>query len=267
VEIFIKLFRRKLYDRKKFCLDVIGAAFWVVLVVALAVEFWGNVKAMRIADSINSQLDAEAGQARKDAGAAIERAALIESNNVALSWQVEELRSNNIVLEARLLPRTITPQQETNFISLCANIPKMPIKILIGLEDNETESFAQDVRRALDAAGFECPDGGFIRDQTLIMTRPLGVSNFDSELCIATGDKNVVPKGREPVVVPGMIFLSKNAAGERVVWTEGLDQIGVVYCVGDSFAKVGIPTTWLSQSAEKYLKTNEAAIYIPEKFH
>jgi hypothetical protein len=164
VEIFIKLFRRKLYERKKFCLDVIGAAFWVVLVVALAVEFLGNAKAMRIADSINSQLDAEAGQARKDAGAAIERAAMVESNNLVLRSNVLELQ---ITLEqitnavAKLQPRRLTWDQMdwlTIFLNGRDKSKDEPVKLRADHEDPEAMLFAEDISAVLWMGGIQVPE-------------------------------------------------------------------------------------------------------------
>lgn len=160
VEIFIKLFNRKLYERKQFCLDVIGAAFWIVLVVALAVEFLGNEKAMRIADSINTQLDIEAGQARKEAGQANERAAKDE-------LAVAVLTSNNLVLQKEVLalntPRRIMGEQRDKFITLLCNphnVSKIPIKVIVGESDSETDFFAMQIREMLDITGYgtkPCP--------------------------------------------------------------------------------------------------------------
>jgi hypothetical protein len=127
IEIFIKLFRPKLYERKKLCLDVIGAVFWIVLVMALAVEFLGNVKAMRIADAENTRLDGLA-------SAATERAANAE-------LKVEQLRKENAQLEIKLQPRRITAAQREKFIELLKDSPKCPVKIFVGREDDETPPF------------------------------------------------------------------------------------------------------------------------------
>jgi hypothetical protein len=81
VEIFIKFFRPKLYNRKKSCLDAIGAVFWIVLVVALAVEFIGNIKAMRIADAENARLNERASKFEL-AAAELEQQMAQTSNNV-----------------------------------------------------------------------------------------------------------------------------------------------------------------------------------------
>ena len=106
-EIFTKLLLPKLYKQRQRCFDRIGAFFWVVLVVALATEFLGNVKAMRIADAENTRLDGLA-------SAANERAANVESNNVALSLHVEELRKANAVLEAQISPRRFEQSTPAN---------------------------------------------------------------------------------------------------------------------------------------------------------
>ena len=57
------------------------------------------------------------------AASAIERTALVESNNLVL-------RSNVVALEIKLQPRTITPKQIENFIFLTEKIDKNPHKYL-----------------------------------------------------------------------------------------------------------------------------------------
>lgn len=99
VDIFIKLFCKKLHERKKHSLDVIGAVFWVVLVIALAIEFLGNVQAMRIADLINSRLNDEAGQARKAAGEANERASTNEAQVATLEKETADAKLETAKIE------------------------------------------------------------------------------------------------------------------------------------------------------------------------
>lgn len=144
VEIFIKLFRPNLYDRKKFCLDVIGAIFWMILVAGLAVEFWGNHKAMRIADAENARLHVFA--------------ANTESNSIALSLTVEELRKQNDKLKAAMPRRTISEIQREVFIEVLSNTknvsPKIPIKIIVGNTNQEADDFAQAFRSLLNEAGY-----------------------------------------------------------------------------------------------------------------
>jgi hypothetical protein len=155
VEIFIKLFRAKLYDRKKRIFDVIGAVFWIILVVALATEFLGNMKAMQIADGVNSRLNAEAGQARKDAGeamkqagAAIERAAMVESNNAVLSLRIEELHSNNLALEQQMQPRLIESSRATTRLTQFAGTKA----VIISATGGDCPSTANQIGGILQAA-------------------------------------------------------------------------------------------------------------------
>ncbi|HEX3890299.1 MAG TPA: hypothetical protein VHX90_05555 [Verrucomicrobiae bacterium] len=94
IEIIWKLLVRKRSERLDLFLDSIGAFFWIVLVIGLALE---------IPDA--ARTDKEAAESNKLAGQANERAANTESNNLVL-------RSNVAVLESNVQWRTINPRQE-----------------------------------------------------------------------------------------------------------------------------------------------------------
>ncbi len=96
-EIVVKLFRQELYKRKQLRFDLFAAVCWVILVVGLAVEFWGNHKAMRIAAKESDRLNVEAGHARELAGEANERAASNELARVELEAKIKqaEIRTLN----------------------------------------------------------------------------------------------------------------------------------------------------------------------------
>ena len=85
-----------------------------------------------------------AAQAKKEAGQANERAAITESNN--------------LVLQAKLQPRIITPKQVSDFLFLTEKIPKFPIRVSVGDANNESYQFAIQIRRMLNKAGYEVPD-------------------------------------------------------------------------------------------------------------
>jgi hypothetical protein len=78
--------------------EVLGFA---ILFVGLVVEMVGTISAERL-------------QSRENA--------ILESTNVLLSLQVEELRKKNDELEAKTNPRIITPQQIEDFIFLTKTI-------------------------------------------------------------------------------------------------------------------------------------------------
>lgn len=146
IEISIKLFCPKLYDKKKSCLDLIGAIFWLVLVAALAVEFWGNHKAMQLADSMNSQLNTEAAQARKDAAEANERAALVESNNLALRSGLRDFVLDQT--EAREI-------DSYDLATALKQIPDVKVILLVDSSDHEARGFSSQLQLAFVGAGWE----------------------------------------------------------------------------------------------------------------
>jgi hypothetical protein len=167
IEIFIKLFRPKLYNRKKSCLDIIGAIFWIILVVALAVEFLGNFKAIQIAGRINAELHATASQAEKEAGQANERASTNELAAKQLEIQLTETKTELANAETRLVqiknaipPRQIPEKQRELFISTllqtnALSSPKIDIKVFVqDVDDPEAKNFANFIRQMLNDAGY-----------------------------------------------------------------------------------------------------------------
>src|ERR1035438_1455022 len=56
-EIIAKLRFKESFKRHEHSWDICSGICWLILVVALAVEFIGNVNAMRIADRENTRLD------------------------------------------------------------------------------------------------------------------------------------------------------------------------------------------------------------------
>jgi hypothetical protein len=269
VEIFIKLFQRKLYERKKFCLDVIGAVFWIVLVIGLAVEFLGNVKAMRIADSINSRLDAEAGQARQNAGAAIELAAQIGTTNAQLSLRVEELRSANLALELKLQPRRITAQQRDKFIELLKEAPKCPVKVFVGREDDETANYAKQVREILDSAGYGTgKDNDIISLPYLSHISPIGDPTTDFPFEIAFYG-TAVGRDNSDVNWPGLKIIFDNKNQVTTITILSRDVSAAPGFINKAFNEIGIRPaigSCATTTSALNLKPGEWGVFVFEKF-
>ena len=107
---------------------------------------------------------------------------------LGLAWEVPdaaktdkeaaELESNNLALRPKMQPRTISPQQFTNFIVLTHRIKKTPIAVSIGQEGFDTETFAYQLRQMFTAAGFRTNDGalawGINRDPTRLYALDAG---------------------------------------------------------------------------------------------
>ena len=111
-------------------------------------------------------LDSEVSDAKTRAATANERASINE-------LEVARLTKENLELKKRIQPRTIISEDRTNFVNLLKDIPKMPIKVVVGMEDNETVNFAEKVRAMLDEAGFGDNGEGVIRlgNNVIVMIR------------------------------------------------------------------------------------------------
>src|SRR5260221_24034 len=57
-------------------------------------------------------------------------------------------------LEARARHRRLTPEQRLKFKEVLQNAPKRPITIYFGSTDNETGTYAGEIRSMLDDAGY-----------------------------------------------------------------------------------------------------------------
>jgi hypothetical protein len=121
---------------EKLLLPVESLGF-LVLVFGLAVEIIGSFFSNRLQTRENFELS---------------------QSNINLTLRIEELRSNNLVLEKELQPRTITIDQITNFIFLTAKMPKFKVRVAAGVSSDEVSSFAWQIREMLNKAGFGVPD-------------------------------------------------------------------------------------------------------------
>lgn len=180
VEIVAKLFFEHWYKKHEKKFDKIGAVFWIVVVIGLALEIPDAAKVERE----NANLNREAGDARKMAGQANERASITESNNLVLRKQLDIVE-----LEAR--DRIITEDKKKDFIFLMEKTPKIPIIIDIGDGIGETESFGFQIRQLLSAAGF--PIMPTLRDANMDFGRGIAETNLPSVyILINTGTTNKV---------------------------------------------------------------------------
>ena len=195
---------------------------------------------------------------------------LLEVNEAIKSdLKVEELRAKNDALEANTKDRTISLKQEKEFILLCARLPKAPIKVIVGAEDDETETFAQQVRQALDDAGYGGVNAGIIHDPTIHIYHPIGATKV-IDMQIVKNDTNVVVGSEvgSPVIFPGVVILSTNADGVITSMVpQSIFQIKIVHGVAEKFLAIGLHPTWAYSNgpAIQYLTNEEAAFFIPTR--
>jgi len=85
----------------------------------------------------------------------------------ALNKKVEELRSANDALEAKMKPRTITVAQREKFMRILEKAPKGPVMMGGRHADFETQKYLQDIRQLLIDSGFTVPSTVNYRENIL----------------------------------------------------------------------------------------------------
>ena len=123
----------------------------MMVVLGLGIEFQGNHKAKQITDIENARLNLEAGTARKDAGAANDRAAQTE-------LKVEQLRKENLALETELekqMPRQLSDLQKQYAATLLRKYAGTPVLIRWIGQDADTDMFANSLNDLLSSAGWK----------------------------------------------------------------------------------------------------------------
>jgi hypothetical protein len=227
-EIIAKLFFKKSFKKHEHSWDIFSGICWLILVVGLAIEFKGTHNVTRLSDAENARLT--------------EAAANTESNSVALSLRVEELRKKNDEFEAKAKDRRITMEQMNNFIFLTEKIRKIPIKICIFAEGRDTETFAKDLREMFTNARFETNSDagvwGINREPTKIAATKFGVTNEPKSLVFFSYSTN------EIVNINGYA-LEKTNGFERPIITEYNEET-IYHGIEDCLQQIGITTDWES---------------------
>src|SRR5437016_2485186 len=132
----------------------------------------------------------------------------------------------------------------------------MPIKIIIGASDNETEIFASQVRHLLDESGFGGEGAEIVRDSTLYLTKEIGNTDPADDIMLIRNDTNVVVESGKPVKIP------QTSAIVEIMGRRYMSKIIVVEIIGINFKNIGINNSWMSPCFEHYLEHGEAAIFI-----
>ena len=103
-----------------------------------------------------------------------------------LQNQTAQLVSTNLTLATQLeilkTPRRISPEQREKFIRILSdphNVSKIPIKVIVGKSDSDTEYLAMQIREMLDVAGYGTKPSAFtvITDPSYVMSDGLWMTN------------------------------------------------------------------------------------------
>jgi len=193
----------------------------------------------------------------------------LKSDNLKHEQQVEELRSNNIVLAAKQMPRTINATQMEGFKFLTQYIQKKPIKISIGLEGFDTETYASQMREMFTYAGFgtsaDCGAWGIFRDSNRFERRMLGETNEPFFVWIIYNGTNNFAGNQvvQPNYTITMAASSNTNFPSLPVIIGGESPETISYAIEFALLKIGIPTALLQNNY--WEKPGEFEIFIPLK--
>ena len=98
-----------------------------------------------------SEADSKAAEANKIAAEANERAALLEKEAAVARLELEQIKEKQ-------RPRGMSKEQRTAFITSLSQVPPRPVRVIYFSNDQEAIKWAEEVREALNAAGFTDPD-------------------------------------------------------------------------------------------------------------
>jgi hypothetical protein len=122
--------KEKLTDEVEERLRIIEERFWLVLCIGLAMEFGGGMKARMIADHQNAFLNEEAKK--------------FEDEAAQDRLQLAQLRE----------PRTLTSQQESDFISAITPCTGSTVSLSVAGSSSDTIGFANQIAAVVHHAGY-----------------------------------------------------------------------------------------------------------------
>jgi hypothetical protein len=219
--------------------------YWEALEIASLFIVWvgvfGEYKAERMKSPYNptSFPELESKKKRRESlwgavlisGLAMEALAsifvLVISNKeiAGLKNQTEVLRQQNDELEAKTRARRITLEQQETFIILTRDVPKIPIKVCVGMADNETEIYAEQIRDMLDAAGFGFTNksDGIIRDARVYLKEKIESSDYYSNFWKGLANQTLSPPYHDPDSDVIIIGNSTNYSDGKMGMPKGIE--------------------------------------------
>lgn len=256
---------------KKALLPVETLGF-IALVIGLMVEIFGSFQSDVSQSRDNAELYAAAGVATNMAAQAMETAARFNFDAAEARKQAAILESNNLELQKKLMPRTISVEQMELFKKYMNLVSKkIPVRVSIGQEGFDTETFGKDVRDMLSYAGFtntpDCGPWGLFRDSTRLLALPPWEAGFQPECeimyysskdmteTVRTNNQSIV--GYRGVQSPFTNFTIVPAVFDS-------DPTQMVFqAIGMGLKQVGVSVAWVQ--GNPWVNSNQFEIFIPVK--
>jgi hypothetical protein len=127
---------------------------WLIVVLSLATEFFGDHKVKGITTRETQRMTVELTFATTNAAIANERSIILEKTNLVL-------RTEMLKLELALRDREIKPEQYTNLVEILRQAKKGPVSVQSDFWDSESRSYANQIKSILTDAGFEIEKSQF----------------------------------------------------------------------------------------------------------
>jgi hypothetical protein len=247
-------------------------------------EFFGGHIAMQIANRQNAVLNEKASSNEV-------QVAQLTRDNLLLRSNVATLENTMYELKTAIPPRVISPQQRDSFIEALINLhPKIPIKVIVGDTNKETDDFARELRKLLNEAGYGTNNEEIIRLQGLKFvqatgggqrtpwvfalfssnTRVIPMPNFKG-FVIKDPSNNIVERAETPSFAQGFGSVSiMNPTADSIAHGDKThptisrptnDPNDILYGISEVLNFNGIITEQVSGS--KILKSGEIGFFIP----
>jgi hypothetical protein len=172
----------------------------------------------------------------------------VQSNKLAQTEALLEIATNNVLaLVEKAKDRTIVDMQSNLFMLLVKDYPKTPIKVFVGVEDNETDRYARKIKQMLDAAGYGDNTADIIRIPGGIVVENLGAEGIFS--------------------TNALVFVSYGTKGGGTFFPLHFtnDPVVKLYWAESAFSKIGLGGVFIKD--DTLLKTGELGIIVPLKNH
>jgi hypothetical protein len=211
----------------------------LILIFGLAIELIGLVSTISLSSIEIADLE--------------KQTASLQATNLLLRTKLDEL-------EIRLQPRRITMEQARKFMFLTERVEKIPIKIVIGEEGRDTETFAGDLREMFTDAGFKTNADagmwGITRIPEFHLKHPLGGTNELPDVIFVRYSPT-----HEIYLSPYYTAEQTNGVLRPIVSTT--NQYMVFEALGHAFQEIGMNYDWWANTS--LVNSGECLILVPIK--
>jgi hypothetical protein len=233
---------------------------WRILMTGIVIEVVAALAVSVISGLEMAEANERSKVAGRQAAEAVAQTKTLESTNLALRVKLVEL-------ELRMQPRIITPEKLTNFIFLTQKLKKVPVKILTGFKDDESEGFAAHLRQMLNEAGFTFEPNGqpwaIDRDRSRLISEPIERYEKPPDVYLLTSNTNYsaanIGETNIPFTIPHEVV---NGRTRPISVTGSAEEISeaLTFC----FGKLGITVVWI-HDAPRWLSGAEWGLFVPQK--